>query len=393
MALVDSGRAIGAATRLLQDQLMRRGFEVSIGRPEAAAKDNTLAKLNLFLFEAQLDAHLRNTALRDGEPAALWLVLKYLLTAFDSSDSSDSAAAHDLLGRGLAALQEMSVLRLDAGVPLADRQALEANPEPLKLTFEASPSDLLSKVMQGSDERYRLSAAFQLRPVLIAPTVLPSTALLVGIDYSQPLQPAIGAGGLGLEVQATLGPQLSRVVPARFEAGAIVDVFGTGLLGSDLEVVLGDVVLGVVERGADRLRVRVEGDAAAALEGPIAAGGRLSAGEVPLFVRRRLTSTRTRSSNLLVPQLLPILTSAQLVGADLVLEGTLLGTQTDDVIVACYRAFDGVTVASLDHFEATPDQHTLTLPDAATAVPAGDYRVILRVNNQQARSSPQLLVT
>jgi hypothetical protein len=392
MALVDSGRAIGAATRLLQDQLMRRGFEVSIGRPEAAAKDNALAKLNLFLFEAQLDAHLRNTALRDGEPPALWLVLKYLLTAFDNSDSSDSAAAHDLLGRGLAALQEMSVLRLDAGVPLVDRQALEPNPEPLKLTFEASPSELLSKVMQGSDERYRLSAAFQLRPVLIAPTTLPSTALLVGIDYSQPSQPEIGLGGLGISVQATLGPLLSRVVPAQFEAGATVDVFGTDLLAGDLEVLLGDVVLSVIERRVDRLRVRVEGDAAAAPEGPIAAGGSLSAGECPLAVRRRLTATRTRSSNLLVPQLLPTLASAQLVGADLVLEGTLLGTEADDVIVAYYRESDGVTVASFDRFEATADQHTLNVPDAATAAPAGDYRVILRVNNQQARSSPRVTV-
>ena len=32
MALADSGRAIGAVTRLLQDHLLRRGFQVSIGK-------------------------------------------------------------------------------------------------------------------------------------------------------------------------------------------------------------------------------------------------------------------------------------------------------------------------------------------------------------------------
>jgi len=37
MSLADSGTAIGAVTRLLQDHLIRRQFEVSIGKPEDAA--------------------------------------------------------------------------------------------------------------------------------------------------------------------------------------------------------------------------------------------------------------------------------------------------------------------------------------------------------------------
>ena len=41
MALAHSGRAIGAVTRLLRDHLMRRGFEVSVGKPEEAATTNT----------------------------------------------------------------------------------------------------------------------------------------------------------------------------------------------------------------------------------------------------------------------------------------------------------------------------------------------------------------
>ena len=41
MALADSGTAIGAVTRLLQDHLIRRGFEVSIGKPEDAADTDT----------------------------------------------------------------------------------------------------------------------------------------------------------------------------------------------------------------------------------------------------------------------------------------------------------------------------------------------------------------
>ena len=38
--------------------------------------------------------------------------------------------------------------------------------------------------MQGTDERYRLSVAFQVRPVMIVPAAEPHAALLVGIDYT-----------------------------------------------------------------------------------------------------------------------------------------------------------------------------------------------------------------
>ena len=100
MALADSGRAIGAVTRLLRDHLIRRGFEVSVGKPEKAAETNTAAKVNLFLYETSFDPSLRNLSLRDGEPPPMWLVLKYLLTSFDDREESDSAAAHELLGQG-----------------------------------------------------------------------------------------------------------------------------------------------------------------------------------------------------------------------------------------------------------------------------------------------------
>jgi hypothetical protein len=207
MALADSGRAIGAVTRLLQDHLIRRGFLVSIGKPEDAADSDTNAKLNLFLYETAFDPQLRNLALRDGEPPPLWLVLKFLLTAFDATESSDTAAAHDLLGRGMAALHELSVLRLDPLVALDVRLALEHNPEPLKLSFDESNAELLSKVMQGTDERYRLSVAFQMRPVMIVPGSLPRASLLVGIDYSTTPQTIIVRRGADRCVPSGCAPR------------------------------------------------------------------------------------------------------------------------------------------------------------------------------------------
>jgi hypothetical protein len=388
MALADSIRAIGAVTRLLQDHLIRRGFEVSVGKPEDAAANNTNAKLNLFLYETAFDPHLRNVSLRDGEPPPLWLVLKFLLTAFDDSENSDSAAAHELLGSGMAALHELNYLRLDPLVAFDVQRALENNPEPLKLTFDESNADLLSKIMQGTDERYRLSAAFQMRPVMIVPGSLPRASLLVGIDYTTAPETVIGREGVHIDLVPSLGARLHRMEPDRFEAGERFTVYGDGVDADNMEVVLGDVVLQVLERRADRLLVAAEGSPGT----PIASGSTLSAGEVPLVVRRRLSATRTRSSNLLAARLLPTVTNATLNGNDLELQGVLLGTDDDDVVVLFYRESDGVTVHLFDTVTTAPDQSALTVPDAATAVPAGSYRAILRINNQQAKASPTVVI-
>ncbi|MDT4841401.1 hypothetical protein FQZ97_752530 [compost metagenome] len=388
MALADSGRAIGAVTRLLQDHLIRRGFDVSIGKPEDAAQNDSNEKLNLFLYETAFDPQLRNLSLRDGEPPPLWLVLKFLLTAFDIGESSDTAAAHDLLGRGMAALHELSFLPLDSLVALDVRQALEHNPEPLKLSFDESGADLLAKTMQGAEERYRLSVAFQVRPVMIVPASLPRGALLVGVDYSTTPETLIGREGVQVAVIPSMGSRLDRVEPARFEAGATLTLYGEDLNPSNLEVLLGDVQLSVVERQPQRLVVTAEGSPG----NPIASGTTLSAGEMPLVVRRRLSPTRTRSSNLLAARLLPTLDSAALVGGDLHLQGTLLGTDSDDLMVLFYRESDGVTLHLFDEATTAADQQSLVVAGAAAAVPAGSYRVILRVNNQQAKASPRVVV-
>ncbi|MNQ40649.1 hypothetical protein D3C85_543080 [compost metagenome] len=361
---------------------------MSIGKPEDAANIDSNEKLNLFLYETAFDPQLRNLSLRDGEPPPLWLVLKFLLTAFDVGESSDTAAAHDLLGRGMAALHELSFLPLDPLVALDVRLALEHNPEPLKLSFDESGADLLAKTMQGAEERYRLSVAFQVRPVMIVPASLPRGALLVGVDYSTTPETLIGREGVQVAVIPSMGSRLDRVEPARFEAGATFTLHGEDLNPSNLEVMLGNVQLSVVERQPQRLVVIAEGSAGS----PIASGTTLSAGEMPLVVRRRLSPTRTRSSNLLAARLLPTLDSAALVGGDLHLQGTLLGTDSDDLMVLFYREADGVTLHLFDEATTAADQQSLVVADAAAAVPAGSYRVILRVNNQQAKASPRVVV-
>ncbi|MEW5787790.1 MAG: DUF4255 domain-containing protein [Pseudomonadota bacterium] len=397
MALADSGRAIGAVTRLLQTHLIRRAFGVSVGPPNTAAGDSSAAnKLNLFLYQTDFDASLRNVGLLDDQPAPLWLSLHFLITAFDDENLSDSPAAHELLGRGLAALHELNYLRLDAGLAADVRAALENNPEPLKITFEETPADLLSKLMQGSEEHYRLSVSFQVRPIMIAPEVPPSVSLLVGVDYTQAPPEIIGLEGVGLAVLAGLGPKLDSLEPLAFEPAAPFVLNGEDLHASGLECLLGNVTLEITGQRPDRLEVLADGSfSPPATEGPIAAGSTLSAGEHPLLVRQLMPNNRYRSSNLLTARLLPVLESANLAAGTLTLGGLLLGTVDDDILVAFYR--DGATVRVFDTAVPGPTQKQLTLAGVVAQAPpgpftAGDYRVVLLVNGQQARMSPTVTV-
>ena len=104
MSLAKTSKAIGAITDAISQRLnTRTGINVTVGRPEPASAVPAGNRLNLFLYEVQLDGNLRNVPLDEGQPPALWLVLKYLLTAFDSDGkTSESILAYEHLGAGIA---------------------------------------------------------------------------------------------------------------------------------------------------------------------------------------------------------------------------------------------------------------------------------------------------
>jgi len=391
MAQGDSQRAIGAVTRLLSDHLSRRGFNATVGKPEDAADSDTNAsKLNLFLYEVVFDGAMRNVALEEGRPPPVWMVLKYLLTAFDEGELSDSADAHELLGRGIMALNDLNFLRLDAATTNDVRLALELNPEPLKVTFEDSSSDLLSKLMQGSEDSYRLSAALQVRPVLLMPEEPEPATQLVGIDYSQSPAAEIGSDGVQLEAIPSLGARIDRIEPAVFEPGDTITVYGSDLNLSGLEAVLGAQTLRITTQRADQISVEVEGtptDGGAL--GPIAAGNSISAGEHGLKVQQVLGNGRLRSSNLLTAALRPIVNGAALAGADISLTGTLLGGTDDDVVLTLMA--EDAPPQSFESVVTAPDQQSLTVSGAGSVDP-GRYIALLRVNGVQARVSPTITV-
>jgi len=394
MALAPTSGAIGAVTRALVTRLSARtGINVLAGRPD---QNTNSEHLNLFLYEISYDPSLKNYSLDEGQKPPLWMVLKYVLTAFDVGGNSDSPEAHANLGRAMRAIDENNLLSL-AGLPAPVVQALESNPEELNVTFEESSVELLGKLMQGTDEKLRLSIAFQVRPVMIAPVEPPDYSLLVGVDYT--LSPQVNIEDyVGLDVIPSLGAILSEIVPKGFEVGEEVRVFGTDLHLSNLSVRLGTVDLPVTFQQSGELRFRVAAEL-------INASG-ISAGSHPLTVVQTLPSGKQRASNMLVANLVPTLTAANLilpvsvtpppvrVFATIDLTGALLGEATDDATLVLYR--NGKVFRMFDIFEsppvppAVPQTARRLVMTANGAVEAGEYLVILRVNNQQAPQSPRV---
>jgi len=371
MALSDSFDAIGAVSELLQTQLIAAAkVTVDIGRPETAAGDSG-RKLNLFLYRIGFDANLRNYPLDPGQDAPLWLVLYYLVTAFDGKES-DSIAAHKLLGKGLAALQSLNFIR-----PPATDIALAKNPESMKVTFDEADVELLSKIMQGTDEKYRMSAAFQVRPVMIVPNALPAYA---------PLVKSVGPLNKGPEVMPSLGARLDRVRPDRFESGATLTFEGSDLAGYD-QAVVGSGTFPIIVTPAGAFTILVP------------AATTLSAGAYPIAVSRTLASGRSFTSNAVLGHLLPKVTSVtvgpltaqpggppQPLSGSFTINGRQLGGPDDSIFAALFR--DGAARLMLE-LTGTAAQTSLSATvTAKQALPPGDYFLVLRVNGEQAIDSP-----
>lgn len=395
MPLADSANAIGAVTRALKERIDRRtGKSVSVGRLDQSTGNGE--HLNLFLYEVAFDPHLKNTPLNEGEKPPAWLVLKYLLTAFESKEESDTERAHDILGTAIRAIYQDDLLKLDGLT--TNTRPLDSNPSELHVTFDESPADLVAKLTQGTDETPRLSIAFQVRPVMIAPAEPGNYSLLVGVDYTQP-PVALTPRPVGLDVIPSMGPVITEISPTGFEVEEVVTVRGTDLHLANLAVELGTVELPVIMQRPDELQFRID-------PAIIGASG-ISAGSHPVTIVQVLPGTgKKRRSNAVIGNLVPTLDTAEvppgsstvitgspdLVHATIELRGALLGSATDDVIVALYR--DARVHKTFDVFSALPNPQPPLQPaqdlvmSAGDAVPPGEYRVILLVNGQQAPQSP-----
>jgi hypothetical protein len=396
MALVNTADAIGAVTDLLKTRIAHFSDipDIYVGRPDKSTGDTK--HINLFLYEIGFDPFLKNTPLNEGEKTPIWMVLKYLLTAFHGKDDSDSVDAHKHLGAAIRAVYQNGLLSLE-GVTGDILKALDPNPEDLHITFDEAPVDLLAKLMQGTDEKLRLSVSFQVRPVMIAAAELPESTLLVGVDYTK-APVALALQPVGFDVIPSMGPSIVEISPSGFEVGEVVTIRGTNLDLQNLSVMLGPVELPLTMQRPDELKFKV--DAA------LIAASSISAGSHPITVVLTLMGTgKKRGSNAVIGNLVPTLNTAAIAGpisvklgpprkafATIDFGGLLLGSDKDDALLAFYRngkvykVFDLFTPQPAPPPAGQPTKQLVMLGD--DAIEEGDYLMILRVNGQQAPQSP-----
>ncbi len=405
MSLNDTSHAIGAVTQALKDHLQTHPgvsvADVTVGRPEQPSA-GTNPRFNLFLYDLMFDGSMRNLPLDEGQPYPLWLKLKYLLTAFDKSGETDSIGAHEIMGEGLKALQELSYIPL-SGLSANTLKSLNNNPESLKITFDDSNLDLILKLMQGYEEKYRFSLSFQVSPVMITTADPASYSLLVGVDYTKTPNKKIGEEGINIPVIPSMGPVLTKVLPQKFEVNDTITIFGEDLNLFGLTITLGNVELQIMNNNVGKLECKIDGS--------IANGNLISAGSQIIAASVAVKGGKKIKSNLIVGDLLPTLISANpnslaknadlLIFGNIDLTGILLGTPDDEVFLALYR--EGKTIKVLDEFIITPSppappgaslqtQIRFTIKSMDAVLP-GDYLLIFRVNGVQAKNSPKITLT
>jgi hypothetical protein len=398
MTLRNTGLAVGAVSRFLVTQLNNALSTIgpyfplaSVERPQTvpASGNTTNARLNLFLYEVEIDGAMRNIPFPPGANAPLWLVLRYLLTAFDLNGESDTAESHDVLGMGLQVLFGLNDVLSSATA--SANNALADNPETLKLTFDQGTPDLLSRLMQGPDDKYRCSIAFQIRPVLVGLPETPSSGLqLVGVDYNTGKK--IGFEGVQLAVLPSLGPQLSGASPDSVELGDTLTLTGNAFNAPGITVQFGAATLTPSMQQPTQLAVIV-----APLDPTL-----MSAGSVAVTVTQTLPSGVALGSNPVGVSLRPTVSGITLgtftavsatnpnVFGTVTYAGHLLGTAHDYVEFGLVQ--NGVTVLLVDSNDPTfalpADQSAQRFAISQTqAVPPGVYIAVVRVNGQQARQA------
>jgi hypothetical protein len=386
--------AIGSVSRFLSGALTTALWNVppynpkiTVQRPQADAPGTaTQPRINLFLYEAEIDAAMRNVGLTLGGQPPLWMVLKYVMTAFDGNGESDTPESHDLLGMGMQVLAGIG----DALPALMGYTALSDNPEPLKVSFDQATPDLIARLMQGPDDKYRCSAAFQVRPVLIAQPQLPTGMQLVGIDYQLGIK--IGLAGIQNFVLPTLGPELENADPQKVELGDTLALSGRGLGEPGISINFGPLTFVPSMQKSTRLEIFL-----GSLD-----PARISAGNISVSATQELGNGVQISSGAVNVVLLPTIATMTIasiakvssinlnVYGTITLTGVLLGNAGDSLELAFVQ--NGLVKLLLDGhdpaFTPVPDQTQQQFDVAKEkAIPQGAYFVVLRVNGQQAKQA------
>jgi len=178
----------------------------------------------------------------------LALVLHYLVTANvkPSADAAqDDITAHQILGNAMAILHEFPVLNdihdgdFDADLDAQFAAELRRAFDKIKISFAPISMDDVSKIWTGLSKAYRLSVAYEVSVLQIAPIV---PAPLPGPPVQQ----------LHVGVETISAPLITAVEPAIATAGATLTIKGSGFksVGRVTSVTVGDTTFTEAELSA-----------------------------------------------------------------------------------------------------------------------------------------------
>lgn len=248
--------AIGAVTKSMAELLSRKlnkpallvnpSFRVTALPPD---DDRVSADygVNLFLYRVGECPFSKNMNWRGdranpitGNLSALPLILHYLLTAYSkrTDGAQDDIFAHQLLGNAVAVLHDFPVLNdihdadFDADQDQQFPPELRNSFEKVKITMLPVAMEEFSKIWTGLNRAYRLSVAYEVSLVQIAP-IIPASG------------PAPRVQLTAVETQTIGVPQVVEVSPAQGPVLTLVSISGQALqqAGTQTLVTVGDTDL------------------------------------------------------------------------------------------------------------------------------------------------------
>jgi Pvc16 N-terminal domain len=232
---MSDARAIEAVTETLRGIVDAGVKTVTAGARAITLPPNAITaslepRVNVFLYQAEIDGALRNTppiGVAAGETArpALPLCLYYLITPY--APDADDVQAHRLLGGALMALHSHPVLTPADLADAAPYSDIAYQVESVRISWWPLTDKDIYSLWSVFQAPYRVSTAFELRVVLIDSTVAASAPLPVLRR---------GADGSGPTVAASPGypgPEITSAVPPGGQPTALpgeqVQVLGAGL--------------------------------------------------------------------------------------------------------------------------------------------------------------------
>lgn len=174
--------AIAAATATIRNLLLSQlplidselsDLEVTTQPPDLARKNVTKAQLNLFLYQASINAAWRNrdqlNAVRPGETGMppLALDLHYLLTAYGRGESDNDGISHRALGCAMGLLNDHALLGSDEISAALSGNDLGEQIERVRITAMPMGIEEMSKLWTTFQSQYRVSAAYAVGVILI----------------------------------------------------------------------------------------------------------------------------------------------------------------------------------------------------------------------------------